>query len=194
MYKLIKGIIHVFCLITHRVKKVGEENIPKDGAYIICANHTSNWDPVILISCTKRKICFLAKEELFRNKFFIWLAKIFEIFPVKRDKKDIESMKNSIRVLKEGKLLGLFPEGTRNGIEKNGKAKNGASYMALKTNTPVIPVKIEGDLKKSFSKVTLIYGKPLDFSKYGKTNDKEILEKVSDEIMETIFNLTNKKI
>ena len=190
MYKLIKGLIHTFCLITHRVKKVGEENIPKDGAYIICANHTSNWDPVILITCTKRKICFLAKEELFRNRFFIWLAKIVEIFPVKRGKQDIESMKNSIRVLKEGKILGLFPEGTRNGLSKNGKAKNGAAYMALKTGTKVIPVGIKGKYKL-FSKITLNYGKPLDFTKYGKTNDKEILEKVSKEIMENIINLSN---
>lgn len=193
MYKLIKGLIHAFCLITHRVKKVGEENIPKDGAYIICANHTSNWDPVILITCTKRKICFLAKEELFRNRFFIWLAKIFEIFPVKRGKQDIESMKNSIRVLKEGKLLGLFPEGTRNGLSKNGKAKNGAAYMALRTGTKVIPVGIQGEYKL-FSKITLNYGKPLDFTEYGKTTDKEILEKVSTEIMENIINLTNEKI
>ena len=186
MYKIIKGLIHLFCLITHRVKKVNEDNIPKEGSYIICANHTSNWDPVILISCTKRKICFLAKEELFSNVFFRWLAKLFEIFPVKRDKKDIESMKNSIKVLKSGKLLGLFPEGTRNGLEKNGKAKNGAAYMALKTGVKVIPVGIKGEYKL-FSKITLNYGKPIDFSEYGKANDKEVLDKVSSIIMDEIM-------
>ena len=189
MYKLIKGIIHLFCLITHRVKKIGEENIPKEGAYILCGNHTSNWDPVILISCTKRKICFLAKEELFCNRFFIWLAKIFEIFPVKRGKQDIESTKNSLRVLKEGKILGLFPEGTRHGLEKNGKAKNGAAYLALKTGVPVIPVGIKSNFNL-FSKVTLHYGKPITFQKPEKDKDKEVLEEISKEIMDDILALT----
>lgn len=188
-YKLIKGLIHGFCLITHRVKKIGEENIPKEGPYILCGNHTSNWDPVILISCTKRKICFLAKEELFCNRFFIWLAKIFEIFPVKRGKQDIESTKNSLKVLKEGKLLGLFPEGTRNGIAKNGKAKNGAAYLALKTGVPVIPIGIKSNFKL-FSKVTMKYGKPISFDKYEKNTDKEVLDKVSKEIMDNIMTLT----
>ena len=189
VYKIVKGILHAFCLVTHRVKKVGEDNIPKDGAYIICANHRSNWDPVILITCTKRKICFLAKEELFCNKFFIWLAKIFEIFPVKRGKQDIESTKNSLRILKEGKLLGLFPEGTRNGLAKNGKAKNGAAYLALKTGVPVIPVGIKGKFKL-FSKITLNYGKPIYFNEYKNNTDKEVLEKVSKDIMESIISLT----
>ena len=189
MHKIIKGAIHLFCLITHRVRKIDECNIPKEGAYILCGNHTSNWDPVILISCTKRKVCFLAKEELHQNKFFVWLAKIFEIFPVKRGKQDIESTKNSLRVLKENKLLGLFPEGTRNGLEKNGKVKNGAAYLSLKTGVPVIPVGIKGEYKM-FSKITLIYGKPLDFKEYYKNTDKEVLEKVSKEIMDNIIALT----
>lgn len=189
MYKLIKEIVHIFCLITHRVKKIGEDNIPKEGAYILCGNHTSNWDPVIFVTCTKRKICFLAKKELFCNRFFIWLAKIFEVFPVKRGKQDIESTKNSLRVLKEGKLLGLFPEGTRNGLAKNGKAKNGAAYLALKTGVPVIPIGIKSKFKL-FSKVTLKYGKPMTFEQYEKSTDKEVLEKVSKEIMDSIIALT----
>lgn len=193
MYKLVKLIIRSFCKLSFRIKKINEDNIPKEGSYIICANHISNWDPVILITCTKRKICFLAKEELYKSKFFVWLANLFEIYPVKRDQKDIESIKNSIRVLKEGKLLGLFPEGTRNGLEKNGKAKSGAAYMSIKTGTKVIPVGITATYKR-FSKVRLNYGKPMDFSEYKKANDKEALEEVSDKIMKEIIRLTKEEI
>ena len=85
----------------------------------------------------------------------------------------------------------LFPEGTRNGMSKNGRAQNGAAFMALRTGVPVIPVGIIGDMKP-FHKVTLNYGKPLDFSEY-KSNkpEKEVLEKVSQEIMDNIIMLTN---
>lgn len=184
-------LIRVFCYIVFRVGKRGKENVPKTGAYIMCANHTSNWDPPIIVACTNRKMHIMAKAELFKNKFICWFAEKCWVFPVKRGGKDIESMKHSLKVLKDGEMLMLFPEGTRNGMSKNGKAQNGAAFMALRTGVPVIPVGIIGDMKP-FHKVTLNYGKPLDFSKYKENKpEKEVLEKVSKEIMDNIIMLTN---
>ena len=102
--------------------------------------------------------------------------------------------KFALKVLNDEQILVIFPEGTRNGMEKNGKAQNGTAFMALRTGVPVIPVGIQGTLKP-FHKVTLNFGKPLDFSEY-KTNkpDKELLDKVSKEIMDNIIMLTNEKI
>ena len=184
-------LVRMFCYIIFRVGKIGKENVPKTGAYIMCANHTSNWDPPIIVACTNRKMHIMAKAELFKNKFICWFAEKCWVFPVKRGGKDIESMKHSLKVLKDGEMLMLFPEGTRNGMSKNGKAQNGAAFMALRTGVPVIPVGIIGDMKP-FHKVTLNYGKPLDFSEY-KSNkpEKDILEKVSQEIMDNIIMLTN---
>lgn len=190
---IVAKLIQIFCIIVFRVKKVGEENIAKEGAYILCANHRSNWDPPILVASTKRKMYVMAKEELFKNNFIRWFAKKCCVFPVKRGKMDLESMKFSLKILKEGQILMIFPEGTRNGMEKNGRAQNGAAFMALKTGVPVIPVGIKGEMKP-FHKVTLHYGKPLDFSEY-KSNkpEKEVLDKVSKEIMDNIIMLTNEK-
>jgi len=184
-------LVRMFCYVVFRVGKIGKENVPKTGAYIMCANHTSNWDPPIIVACTNRKMHIMAKAELFKNKFICWFAEKCWVFPVKRGGKDIESMKHSLKVLKDGEMLMLFPEGTRNGMSKNGKAQNGAAFMALRTGVPVIPVGIIGDMKP-FHKVTLNYGKPLDFSAY-KSNkpEKEVLEKVSQEIMDNIIMLTN---
>lgn len=184
-------LVRMFCYVVFRVGKIGKENVPKTGAYIMCANHTSNWDPPIIVACTNRKMHIMAKAELFKNKFIYWFAEKCWVFPVKRGGKDIESMKHSLKVLKDGEMLMLFPEGTRNGMSKNGKAQNGAAFMALRTGVPVIPVGIIGDMKP-FHKVTLNYGKPLDFSTY-KSNkpEKEVLEKVSQEIMDDIIMLTN---
>ena len=192
--KIIAFLVYIFNVIVFRVKCVGQENIQNKGAYIICANHTSNWDAPILVSNLKRKVYVMAKAELFKNKFIKWFGDKCCVFPVKRGMRDIESIKYSLKLLKDGEILVIFPEGTRKGLEKNGKAQNGVAYMAIRTGVPVIPVGIQGEMKP-FRKVKLNIGEPLDFSQY-KSNkpEKEILDKVSKEIMDNIIMLTNENI
>ena len=184
---IVKFLVRIFTLVVFRVQTYGQENIEKDKPYIMCANHTSNWDPPILYTATKREMYMMAKEELFRNKFIYWFANKNNIFPVKRGKKDIESIKKSIKVLNDNKILAIFPEGTRNGIIKNGKIQNGPAYLAARTGVQVIPVKIEGNFKP-FTKVRIHYGKPLDFSNYkSKKPERETLDLISNKITEEIF-------
>ena len=192
--KIIVFLVYIFNVIVFRVKCVGQENIQNKGAYIICANHTSNWDAPILVSNLKRKVYVMAKAELFKNKFIKWFGDKCCVFPVKRGMRDIESIKYSLKLLKDGEILVIFPEGTRKGLEKNGKAQNGVAYMAIRTGVPVIPVGIQGEMKP-FRKVKLNIGEPLDNSQY-KSNkpEKEILDKVSKEIMDNIIMLTNENI
>ena len=191
--KIVIFLVYIFNLVVFRVEKKGEENIKEKGAYLICANHRSNWDAPILVSNLKRKVYVMAKAKLFKNKFIKWFGRKCCVFPVKRGMRDIESIKYSLNLLKDGEILVIFPEGTRNGMEKNGKAQNGVAYMAIRTGVPVIPVGIQGEMKP-FKKVKLNIGEPLDFSQY-KTNkpEKEILDKVSKEIMDNIIMLTNEK-
>lgn len=189
---IIKNLIKAFYHIVFRIQVTGE-TVPEKGAYIICANHINYCDAVAVVIMNKRRVYFIAKEDLFHHRFLNWIAHVFDVIPVKRGKQDIESMKRSLAVLKNGEILGLFPEGTRKGIQKNGKIKNGAAFMAVRTGVPVIPLGIQGTFKP-FHKTTLNYGKPLDFSKYqSKTPDKEVLEEVSNTIMNHIIMLTNEK-
>ena len=139
---------------------------------------------------------FLAKEELRKNPLFAFLGFLYDGIYVKRDSKDITSLKTALKTLKDGKCVGLFPEGTRNGLEKNdGKIKNGAAYMALKTNAKVIPIGIVGPAKP-FTKNAIIYGKPLDFSEYAARmkEDKGVEDQVSEIIKEEIVKLANTEI
>ena len=191
--KIVIFLVYIFNLVVFRVEKKGEENIKEKGAYLICANHRSNWDAPILVSNLRRKAYVMAKAELFKNKFIKWFGWKCCVFPVKRGMRDIESIKYSLNLLKNGEILVIFPEGTRNGMEKNGKAQNGVAYMAIRTGVPVIPVGIQGEMKP-FKKVKLNIGEPLDFSQY-KTNkpEKETLDKVSKDIMDNIIMLTNEK-
>ena len=125
MFRLfVKWCVKIFTLIVFRVKTYGQENIEKDKPYIMCANHISNWDALTIYTATKREMFVMAKEEMFVNKFVYWFGKKMNVFPVKRGKQDIESIKKSLKVLKDNKILLIFPEGTRNGMKKNGKIRS----------------------------------------------------------------------
>ncbi len=187
--------IYWYCKIVYRVKIVGKEKVPKEGALLFCGNHRTYLDPPLITVTAGRKLSFMAKEELKSNPVMRFLNFTFDGIWVKRDNRDIGSLKCAMKVLKNGGCIGIFPEGTRNGMEKNGgKLKNGAAYMALKTGAKIVPIGIQGPAKP-FTKNVIIYGEPLDFSRYcSEKVDKEIENKVSEELKQAIIALTNKQI
>ncbi len=187
---IVRGAIYIWFKLVYRIKIIGLENIPKEGPLIFCGNHRSYIDPPLIVVTAKRDIKFLAKEELYKNKFLAFLGWAFEAIPVKRDEKDVTAIKKSLKDLKEGKCIALFPEGTRNGIEKGEKVKDGVAFFAIRSGAKVVPCGIKGG-KKGEGKLTITYGKPLDYSKYRGSKDKEILDKVTNEIMENIIKLSN---
>jgi len=188
--KIVEGAIFIYCKIVHRVKIEGTDNIPKSEPLIYCANHRTFLDPPLLKVTAKREAHFLAKEELYKNPFLSFLGWIFEAIPVKRDSKDINAIKSSLKYLKKGECIALFPEGTRNGMAKGEKVKDGAAFFAIRTGAKVVPVGISGKTGH-FSKVTIRYGKPIDYSKYKNVEDeKQALEEVTEDIMKNIVELT----
>ncbi len=200
MKKVLKKISRGFIIVVlnivfrtvYRMKVVGTENIPKEGSLIFCGNHKTYLDPPAITVTNGRKMSFMAKEQLKENWLFAFLGWAFEAIYVKRDSKDIGPLKQALTILKSGDCLGIFPEGTRNGLEKNnGAVKNGAAYLALKTGAKIVPVGIVGN-GKPFTKNAVIYGEPLDFSKYkDQKADKELEEKVSAELMSKILELAS---
>lgn len=192
----IRTVIFVYCKIVYRIKIYGKENVPKEGALVFCGNHRTYLDPPLIVVTAGRHMRFMAKEELRKNPLFAFLGVLFEGIYVKRDEKDISALKEALKTLKNGGCIGIFPEGTRNGLEKNdGKIKNGAAYMALKTNAKIIPIGIIGP-SKPFTRNAIIYGKPIDLSKYitGKNVEKETEDKVSEIIKDEILKLSKTKI
>lgn len=185
---IVKGAIYGYYKVIYRFKVIGKENIPKKGQVIIAGNHKSFLDPPLIEVTCGRYTRFLAKEELTKNKFFAFLGKVFDAILVKKDSKDVVAIKESLKTLKDGDCLALFPEGTRNGLAKGEKVKSGVALFALRSGAPVIPCGIKGGEKEN-RKITITYGKPLDFSKYNGSKDKEVLQKVTDEIMKNIIEL-----
>jgi 1-acyl-sn-glycerol-3-phosphate acyltransferase len=186
---IVKGAIYAYCKIVYRMQIIGKENIPKEGPVIICGNHRSFLDPPLIEVTCGRYTRFLAKEELTKSKFLAFLGIIFDAILVKRDSKEVTAIKESLKTLKNGDCLALFPEGTRNGLAKGEKVKDGVAFFAVRSGAKVIPCGIKGG-KKGDWKVTITYGKPLDYSKYKGAKDKETLDKVTNEIMDHIIRLT----
>lgn len=187
---IVKNAILLYCKIVHRVKIEGRENIPKEGALIFCGNHRSFLDAPLIEVTAKREVHFLSKEELYKNPFLAFLGWSFDAIKVKRDAKDINAVKSSLKYLKKGECIALFPEGTRNGLAKGEKVKDGAAFFALRTGAKIVPIGISGGTGH-FSKVTIKYGKPLDYSKYKKIEDeKKALEEVTEDIMKHIIELS----
>ena len=184
--KLVKVTLGVVYRIAFRVKITGQ--VPDEGAYVLCCNHINYLDAAAIVLFNKRKVNFVAKEDLFQHGILMWLGHLFDVIPIKRDMQDIDAMKRCLKVLKNGELLGIFPEGTRKGMEKNMKAKNGAAFMAMKAKVKVIPIGIHGTFKP-FSKVYMNYGEPIDLSGYTKDN----LDEATENIMDTIVMLTKKE-
>lgn len=190
----IRLIIKIMVIIVYRPKVIGKENLPKDTGALICPNHVHNFDSAVMVTMIKRPVRVLAKEELFKNGFIRWLAKIFGIYPVKRGKADLQAIKISLKLLKQNELLLMFPEGTRNGMAKGKKAKNGAVLIAATADKPIIPVGIQGSFKP-FRKVVVNIGKPIYYSEYkDKIKDKEQASELTEKLMQEIIKLRDEKI
>ncbi len=181
----------VFGLIF-RTKVIGAENIPAEGAFILSANHVSNWDPPFLGTFIDRTVCYMGKEELFKNPIMAAVCRGLNVFPVKRGAADKTAVKTAIKILKDGGCLGIFPEGTRSKTGKLGKAESGVSLIAAMTKAPIIPAAIIATEKIFSSEVKIprlavVYGKPINFT--GNAKDKDALNNFAQDLMKEIAKL-----
>ena len=193
--KIVKVFLRTLYKIFYRIEITGEENktkAGKNGGYIICSNHLNYLDAAAIVLFSKEKVRFIAKHDLGRIGILRWLEHLFDIIPIKRNTQDLEAMKRCLKALKNNEILAIFPEGTRKGMQKNEKAKNGAAFMAIRSGKPVVPVGIAGSFKL-FSKVSINFGEPIDMAKYKiKGQEKDAQEAATKEIMDNIIMLTNK--
>ncbi|UOQ93596.1 1-acyl-sn-glycerol-3-phosphate acyltransferase [Halobacillus shinanisalinarum] len=186
LYKLGKLVCSLIFYPLYRIKVTGKENIPKDGPVIICANHISNVDPPVVGITNKRDVYFLAKEELFKNRFLEKLMKSINAFPIKRGMRDRNALRKGLDILKENHVLGLFPEGSRQKNGEIGKGLAGAGFFALRSEATIVPCAIIGPYEK-LKPLKVVYGKPIDMTDYRE--QKASAQVVTDRIMEEIRQL-----
>jgi 1-acyl-sn-glycerol-3-phosphate acyltransferase len=168
--------------MIYRVEVSGYENIPKKGRLILCSNHLSYIDPLIIVAYFSRHVYFMAKKEVFNSRILGEIVSFLNAFPVSRDSLDRKAIKNSIEILNSDEVLTMFPEGTRSteGIIKNGHRGVGLISI-LSNNSPILPMALSGTNKIIqkprkiifFPKVKIIYGNLIDTSSIIKENDNK---------------------
>ena len=187
VYRLLYGIVNFY----FRLKFVGRENEPKEGAYLVCSNHISAADPLLISAAMRRQVSYMAKKELFKIPILRGILKSVGVFPVDRGGKDVGAVKKAIALLKEGNNVGIFPQGTRRpGVDPRlTDLKTGAAMIAIKADVDILPVFIhrKDNTPKPFRKTTVIVGKPIKLSSLGYDPDASgeyhrIISAVFDEI------------
>ena len=185
-YTILKNVLKFPYMLWYNHKIIGKENIPKDGAVIICANHKHVMDQCAILIATKRMVHYLAKKEYFDGKMS-WFFKMAGCISVNRSIKDTEASNHAMEILKNKQAIGLFPEGTRN------KTKDfllpfkfGAVSMAQKTDAYIVPVGITGDYKFRSKNLTVRIGKPFapgnDLAKANEKLDKAIKDLMKENL------------
>lgn len=191
--------LYDFCHITFpwlfslwlRWEVFGRENIPADGPVVIACNHLSLLDPPVLGAAATRQVHFMAKSELFRPSWFGAIIRKLGAFPVRRGAMDRDAIKTGLTILKEKKVLAVFPEGTRSKTGELGRAGGGAFMMAVKMKAKIVPAYIYGtDLKRhpGWPKVRVIFGKPMEYDPAMGTG-RESLDEIGTRWREEVLTL-----
>lgn len=200
MYNVLIFLAHILISLCTRFYIQGKENVPRQGAIMVVANHLSSADPVLLGAKLERRIIFMAKEELFRNWVSGYIVRQFGAFPVYRGSGDREALRQANRVLKNGNALGMFPEGKRSTRGSMNPAALGSALIAYNNRVPILPVGITGSERiRGISwvlrrpKVTLNIGRTFDLPNRGYSLTREQLMELTGIIMNHISELLPEK-
>ncbi len=171
MYAFVKFLVRCYFRVFFNLRFEGRKNIPRKQTVIYASNHRSYYDPPLVGSGTRKKLCFMAKEELFEKKMFGWLIRRLGAFPVARGKGDTGVIDTAVEKLGKRSLM-IFPEGTRSKDGKVGRGHTGAALISARSGKLIVPVGVvyEGELKFR-RKVTVKYGEPIDPADYVEVCD-----------------------
>lgn len=192
-YYFARFLCAVFCLLVFRLKALGRENVPKNGGFILAGNHVSYLDPIVFGVACPRSLSYMARSTLFNSRIFGAIIRLCHSFPVKRGGSDIGAFRESLRRLKKGEGILLFPEGTRSLTGELGSPHAGIGFLIKKSGVPVVPVYAHGSLNAlpkgakfpKAAQIIVYFGRPLIFDENQKTADQE----VADRVMFAIRNL-----
>ena len=196
--KLYRAVYAIFAGIVgriFRVKVVGRENEPDRGGFIVCANHTSATDPVVLCyAFRKHQVRFMAKKELFRVPVVGWLVGLMGAFPVDRGGSDVGAIKKAVAMVSDGNSMGIFPQGHRYPAvdPRTTPTKNGAALICTKAEADIVPAYIvrKNNTHKLFRRTWVVIGEPIPYSelKYDKDASGEYA-RITDMIFDRICTL-----
>lgn len=187
LYTFARGIAAIIYRLFFWAKAKGVEHFPQDENCIILSNHISAWDPITLAYFYRvSEIHFVAKESLFKIPFVRWLVTSLHAIRVNRGETDMGAMRASMQVLKDGHVLGIFPEGHRQTENRVQHIETGVAVMALKSDAPLVPAVITGKYRIG-GRIRLVVGEPIDISDLRQRRaDSETLELLKARIIDAV--------
>lgn len=191
VYEIARFLVKVFYRIRFKITIIGQDRVPSSGPVMLCSNHISDFDPPLLGLALDRQLSFFAKTELFELPV---IGKIFpklNAIPVSRGKSDRAALKTSINALQEDRCLLIFPEGSRNkgDVTKLQDLQQGASFIASKSEAPIVPVVIKGKYDRK-NGVTIVFGKPIDTKEFlaAGNNRKDLTLLLEEKLNNLLFS------
>lgn len=181
--KFVRIVLNIFIFF----RAYGKENIPKEGAFLLCSNHRSVMDPVLIAAGCRRRLTFMAKEELFENPVIGWFLRKLGAYSIKRGKGDVAAVMGTLKILRRGDATLIFPEGTRVNDGERKQINSGIIRLAIQAKVPIVPAFV--------SKRTVTYGKPIDYSQYeDSVRDFDEMQQLADSLMDNIYSLNGVKM
>ncbi len=191
-YAVARFVTKVAYLLLYRVEYIGRENIPQSGGYVVACNHISLADPLFVAhGINKRQVHYLAKTELSKGWFMKFIMKSLGTIPVDRGSNDAGAINAAEQALVDGKLVGIFPEGTRSKTGELGTAKAGVALFVRSAKANVLPCAVICDGRpRFFKKITVKYGKPMTYQELFLSGEKTAsLRQVANKVMESIAQI-----
>ena len=187
LYSFAKTVVYAALKPIYRFEVIGVENFPKDRGILLCSNHIEALDPPVVGINAPRPVHFMAKEELFHIPILKSILPGVNAFPVKRGMSDRDALRRAIKLLKDGEVVGLFPEGTRSKDGTLGKGFSGAGFFALRGEANVVPCAIIGPYKP-FRKLKIVFGEMIDIEPFRerKASPDEVTEVIMAHIAELL--------
>lgn len=182
-YRMSRTAVRFFGRIFLRMRMLGRDQFPDQGGGLVCSNHQSYLDPILLGGFCDRRMNYLARENLFSTTFFGALIRWYDAIPVKRDGMSISGLKQTLQRLKRGELVVIFPEGTRSEDGQVAPLKSGFCMLARKAKVPLIPVAIAGAYEvwpkgrklPRMGRVCLMAGAPIGADEVQQLSDEELV-------------------
>lgn len=191
LYDFLHPIVRAYYRLVWGVRATGMENMPASGGCVLSSNHIHARDPFVLATCVHRHLHFMAKAELFENKLVGGAIRAIGAFPIHRGQSDLAAVRESMRLLGEGRVLGIFPQGTRSRENGQTHMEPGVALIALRAGVGVVPAYIDGPYRP-FRKTRVVFGSLVTFEDLGRRVDRATLEVATARIEKAIWSLKEK--
>jgi 1-acyl-sn-glycerol-3-phosphate acyltransferase len=194
--------VNLFFMICYRVRFYGGKNMPESGGIILISNHQSHYDPPLIAAGVRRRLNFLARKSLFRFKPFAWLIDILDAIPLDIEGIGFAGIKESIKRLKNGEIILIFPEGARTWDGTVAPFLQGSLTLAQRTKSTIFPAAISGCYEAFprtqkfpilWGKFRVVYGKPIPYEEIKDLTEEELRRLCEAKIAELYTEAVNKR-